>query len=84
MHEKEIDQHQAMPSDQRLKTMERRHIGQTIRTRNFGVRNERIETGVLFKSQKGKNVSVEGNQQNAISGKQMDSVQEETLAVLAT
>ena len=30
-----------------------------VRTRNCKVRNERIETGVLVKSQKGKNVSVE-------------------------
>ena len=30
-----------------------------IRTRHFEVRNERIETGVLVKSHKGKNVSAE-------------------------
>ena len=32
----------------------RSQIDQTIRTRNFRARNERIKTGVLLKSQKGK------------------------------
>ena len=54
-----IDQHRSKPSYQKVKTMVRRHIDQMIRTRNIKVRNERIETGVLFKTQTGKNVSVE-------------------------
>ena len=58
MYEQEIDQNRAMPSNQRLQTMVRRRIDQTIRTRNFRVRSERTETGVLV-SQKGKNASVE-------------------------
>ena len=72
-----------MPSYQRLKTMVRRHIDQMIRTRNFKAQNERIETGVLVNSHKGRNVSVE-RRENAISGKQLDSVQKETLVVSAT
>ena len=52
MYEQEIDQHRAMPSYQRFKTMVKRHIDQTIRTRNIRVRSERIETRVLVKSQK--------------------------------
>ena len=32
--------------------MVRQHVDQTTRTRNFTARNERIETGVLVKSQK--------------------------------
>ena len=51
MYDQEIDRNRAVPSYQRLKTM--------IRTRNFRARNERIETGVLVRTQKGKNVSVE-------------------------
>ena len=58
MYEQEIDRDRAMPSYQRLNTMVRRHIVQMIRTRNFRARNERIETGVLVKSHKGKNASV--------------------------
>ena len=58
MYDQEIDRHLALPSYQRLKTMVRRHIDQMIRTRNFKARSERIETGVLAKSQKGRKVSV--------------------------
>ena len=46
-----------------------------IRTRNFKARNGRIETGVVVKSHKGRNVSVER------SGERQDSAQKETLAV---
>ena len=67
-----------MPSYQRLKTMVTRHIDQMIGTRNFKARNERIDTGVLVKSQKGK--SQRGKENG--SEKQMDSVQEETLAIV--
>ena len=42
------------PIYQKLKTMVRRHIDQMIRTRNFKVRNERVETEVLIKTQTGK------------------------------
>ena len=76
--EREIDQHRSTPSCEKLKTLVRRHTDHMIRTRNFKVRNERVETGVV-KSQKGKNVSVErkmGDYQW-----QKDSVQEETRAV---
>ena len=59
MYEQEIDRDRAMSNYQRVKTMVRIHTGQTIRTRNFRVRNGRIGTGVLVNSLKGKNVSVE-------------------------
>ena len=59
MYQQKIDQNRSMPSYQWLMSRVRRHIGQTIRTRNFSVSNERIETGVLVKCQKGKNVCVE-------------------------
>ena len=39
--------------------MVREHIDQMIRTRVFKARNERIGTGVLVKSRKGRNVRVE-------------------------
>ena len=42
--------------------MVRRQIDQMIRTRTFKVRNERIGTRVLVKSQKGRNVSVDRRQ----------------------
>ena len=43
---------------QRLKTMLRRHIDEMNRTRNVKAWNERIQTGVLGKSHKGRKVSV--------------------------
>ena len=58
-YEQEINQDRSKPNYQKLKTMVRRHTDQMIRTRTFKVRNERIETGVLVKTQKGKNVNVE-------------------------
>ena len=64
--------------------MVRRHIDQTIETRNFRARNDGIETGVSGKSHKGRKSSLRGKKENAISGKQLYSVQEETLAVSAT
>ena len=59
MHNQEIDRDRPMPSCQRLKMLVRRHIDRMIRTRNFRAWIERIETGVLLKSHKGKNLSVE-------------------------
>ena len=63
--------------------MVRRHTDQMFRTRNFKVRNERIETGVLVKTQ-GRMSALRGKLENAINGKQKDSVQKEMLAVSAT
>ena len=42
------------PSYSRLKTSERRHIDQTMRTRNFRARNEIVERGAVTKSQQGR------------------------------
>ena len=61
----------------------RRHIDQMIRTRNFKARNERFETSVLVRSQKGEIQRWEESGR-VISGRQLDSVQEETLVVSAT
>ena len=55
MYDQEIDRTRAVPSNQRL---EKTHY-QMVRTRNYKARNERIETGVLVKSHKGRKVSVE-------------------------
>ena len=41
-------QDREMPRFQTLRTMERQHIDQTKRTRNFKAWNERIETGVFI------------------------------------
>ena len=59
MNDQELDRDRVVPSYQRLKTLVRRHNELMIETRNFRVRNERIETGVLVKSHKGRKVSVE-------------------------
>ena len=48
-----------MQSHQRYKTMVRRHVDPMVRTRNYKALNERIETGVLVQSHKGRKVSVE-------------------------
>ena len=40
------------PSYQKLRNMVRQQIDQTMRTRNFKARSERIETGVLVKGHK--------------------------------
>ena len=58
--------------------------GQKISTRNFQARNERIETGVLVKTQKGRTSALKEQQDTAINGKQKDIVQKEMLAVSAT
>ena len=59
MHDQEIDGDRVMPSYQRLRTVIGQHVDQMIRTRNFKVQNERIETGVVVKSHKGRKGSVE-------------------------
>ena len=74
MYEQEIHQDRSRPSYQQLKTVVRKHIDQMIRTRSFKVRNQRIGTGVLVKSQEGKMSALGGGKENAISGKQKDSV----------
>ena len=55
----ELNRDKVKPSYQRLRTMVTQRIDQTTRTGNFKARNERIETGVLVKSHKGRNVSAE-------------------------
>ena len=57
------------------------HVGRAVETRSFGARDERIETGVLVKSKKGRFVSVERRSGECNQWKEKDSVQEETLVV---
>ena len=59
MYIQEVNRDQVTPSFQKLTNMVRQHINQTIRTRNFKARNERIETGYWSKVTKGENVSAE-------------------------
>ena len=47
------------PSYHRLKTIVRRRVDQTVRTRNFRARNKTVERGEVTKSQKGRKASVE-------------------------
>ena len=56
-----------MPSNQRLKTMARRRVDQLIRTRNFRARSERIETGVVVKSHKGRMSAWKGERGDSCS-----------------
>ena len=61
------------PSYSRLKTSVRLHIDQTMRTRNFRVRNEIVERGgAVTTSQKERKVTLRGKWENAISGKPRD------------
>ena len=55
----EVNRDEVTPCFQRLRTMVRQHVDQTIRTRNLKARNERFETGALVKNHNGRNVSVE-------------------------
>ena len=71
-------------SCQRLKTMVRRFIDHMIRTRNLRAMNEKIETEVLVKVKKGRMSALKEKWKNVFSGEQMDSVQEESLAVSST
>ena len=59
MYDQVLDRDRSMLSYQKLKTMVKRHIDKSIKTRNVRARNERIETGVLVKSHKGRKVSFE-------------------------
>ena len=49
----EIDQKISVPDYQKLKTMVKRSIDQKLGLRNFGARNERIETGPVVTSRRG-------------------------------
>ena len=55
LYEQENVRNNEKPSYSRLKTSARRHIDQTMRTRNFRARNERVESEAETKSQKEKN-----------------------------
>ena len=59
MYNQELSRYRVAPSYQKLRSMVRQHLDQTMRTRNFKARNERIVSGVLVKSQEGRNVSAE-------------------------
>ena len=79
----EIHQNVSMPNYQRLKTMFQRSIDQKLRLRNFDARHDKIETGAVVKSHR-VNVALEEDKENAINGKQKDSVREETSVVSGT
>ena len=64
--------------------MVKRRIDQKLRLLNFDARNERIETGSSGHESQGINVVWRGDKEFAISGKQKDSVREETNAVSST
>ena len=84
MYNQELSRDRVTPSYQRLRNMVRQHIDQSIRTRNFKARNERIETGVLVKSLTGKMSALKEKWETAFNGRRTDNVQEETTVVLTT
>ena len=59
LYDQETVRNTGQPSHPRLKTSVRLHIDQTMRTRNFRVRNEVVERGAVTKSQKGQKAFVE-------------------------
>ena len=59
LYDRETVRNNGQPSYSRLKTSVRLRIDQTMRTRNFRVRNETVEKGPVTKSQKGKKAYVE-------------------------
>ena len=69
------------PSYSRLKTMVRRHIDQTMRTRNLRAWNEKVETGTVTKSQKWREVSVERSGRILPPVERLDNVRKETHVV---
>ena len=81
MYEQENVRNNEPPNCSRLKTRVRRHVDQTMRTRNFKARNERVERGVVTKSRKGEKSAWRGKWESAISGKQLDNVPKENYAV---
>ena len=82
LYDKETGRNNWQPSYSRLKTSVRLQIDQTMRTRNFRVWNEVIDQGPVIKSQKRKwKPTLRGKWENAVSGKQLNSVQKETPAV---
>ena len=60
--------------------MVKRSIDQKLRLRNFDARNERIETGAVVTNRR-VNVVLKEDKENAINGKQNDSVRDETSEV---
>ena len=86
MYEQENIRNNEQPRYSRLKTSVRRHIDQTMRMRNFGARNEKVERGAATKSQKkeksqrgeesGRMPSVQCSRGDSCSGNRRDQRQE--------
>ena len=63
LYEQDVEQKNAHPSYQRLKTMVQKFLDQKMRARNLDARNERTVTGTMSTSRnKGKSVSVDRKQ----------------------
>ena len=85
MYDMEILQKEMPPSYQRLKSMVKRFLDQKSKALNFEARHERTVTGAPAKSKaKGKTVSTERKQGDAVSGKEKESVPGEMPAVFST
>ena len=77
LYKQELTRHRVTPSYQRLRTMVKQHIDQTMTTRNFKAQN-RIQTRVLVKSHKERTVASREKWETGFSGKHMDNVRKVT------
>ena len=71
------------PITKKMKAMVKRNVDQKLRLRNFNARNETIETRQSLRIA-GVNVVLKEDKENAINGKQKDSVRVETSVVSST
>ena len=65
----------------RLKSSVRLHIDQTMRTRNFRVRNEVVERSSDQESKMERRPALRGEEKSAFSGKHIDNIRKETHVV---
>ena len=77
LYDLEVHQKISKPNHQKLKTMVKRSIDQKLRLRNFDARNERMERGAVVTSRGSGRVVLKEDQENALNGRQKDSVREE-------
>ena len=80
----EIHQKKAEPDYLRLKTMVKRSIEQSLRMKNFKIRNGNFETSAVVKNQRVKKSVNEEVLEIVGNGKPTGSVQKETIAVSDT
>ena len=84
-YEQEINQHRSKPSCQKLKTMvKRQKRSKDQDTKFFKPEMKELKQEYWWNLVNGNMSVLKGNQENAVSGKQKDSVQKDMLAGSAT